>query len=1379
MEATNTLLSGPATNIPNEHVYKIYQLNQERNVARIIIFNGNKDTNLTLTDWFSEIELADIELHQTQVVFSDDIIRYDDTIRTIKRKVLGHMDRNTVSYPELYLFAKTSLHVDLFNIYNTITQNNKIEFKSNMLAQLLHNMRIAPDVIENIPELDTYSYETLFKYLPIDNTKLDVSIPIGQQFSSYRDLLYPANPYDNISSVEMPFKQTAENNLITFEKDLLLNYGPTVRNTLYVCLVDDVLQYTESIGLDDKYITELYFPILATRNVYTKEEIANVRQELIVDDKEVSEDDTIRQYNADIDALYKIHYLRTSELPNLKKGIHEVDMIMHPDAPTILPLEVIFKNIHATVDVPFVKYNPAPRQENLYRMYCNKMSKGGKKIPFLKKQQITNLSKYGSSREIFLFVNATCNNMPTDLYLTISHNGNIRVKCSLAKSVTTDTLNNFLKTSINTIIERFNHFLKQTGYKMNTFVDIEHPLLEIQNIEYSFEIGSVINNINFNKHLNCLTNLFEIIEHSSSGPLVLNYKRVDNYKKMTSIQSMITKIYQTTNSERSVIEALVLNFNMTEEQSLMEVAKYLNDFNQINGRYVNKSFDILENQGFNALLRSSQTENTMTLVMTNIDNIGYIQVLDIYLDSLFRIMTIPDGTGVSRDEIAELCSKKRKVITADEEDNVIVPSVNKITVLEDTDGDLLDEEDEEGIIFFDEEDEEDEEDGYNTDDTDAQEPHLNEPFNDKRLYKPCIKHPKSPDARQTFLNEDLQEKRIYKLPFKSLTPEQAQKNYAQRNHFCYDSVALSDYIVHKMTTIMNPDLSDTLFARTTKYDPKCKRNINVYMSTKKWQIGKAEERYLSFTDYEFGDLLTLIAHFPEVFTGVIKNPAWDQPDLISLQPQMTEYFTPNILCNALHYFKGYHDILVLTRGGEALNNPKIRQQIEAISGGEYVNPFAGTEFDRPDENAEEVSYFTSAWNTIKTLGYTLYSSVISFTVNAFDFMKSHFAKLQVFYSVLCAGAFVWVASTLFATGGWLATLSSPAVRAGTVNLLTQALNSKILLSVFNSATGFVNTSNDFVQDVTSNRLQTWSQWSLSWTPWVWSKVTGIPFDKCLNIFTKMGNLMWKYGPTKLFALWSLVGIIYAAGVILKEAGTVITFTPYAPAGPVLAIIGSMTEGLASFLRELTPVFSYLMFAFELFQYFVANAASITTFVSTIFTGEMTPIDAVITFKYIPKMLCSWSMPADSKLLTHCNKFAFIIEQSAWLAVISGFVLDVMFDVLFFTGLGGSPGRCGKIVGSFKTSRDEAIAQAEKDGADGWYGWFFGGKTTEEKEQMARDRVFGKQFRDTHQNSDTVSGRLGGLLNRSDKSAPPAYPTTDSYAYVQQERKATYTQWVKE
>ena len=677
-----------------------------------------------------------------------------------------------------------------------------------------------------------------------------------------------------------------------------------------------------------------------------------------------------------------------------------------------------------------------------------------------------------------------------------------------------------------------------------------------------------------------------------------------------------------------------------------------------------------------------------------------------------------------------------------------------------------------------EEAEEDEEDGYNTDDTDVQEPHLNEPFNDKRLYKPCIKHPKSPDARQTFLNEDLSEKRIYKLPFKSLTPEEAQKNYAQRNHFCYDSVALSDYIVHKITSILNPDLSDTLFTRTTNYDPKCKRNINVYRSTKKWQIGKAEERYLSFTDYEFSDLMGLIAHIPEVFTDVIKNPAWDQSDLISLQPQMTEYLTPNILCNALQYFKGYHDILVITRGGEALNNPKIRQQIEAISAGEYVNPFAGTEFDRPDENAAEVSYLTSTWNKIKNLGYALYSSVISFTVNAFDFMKAHFAKIQAFYSILCAGAFVWVASTLFATGGWLAMLSSPAVRAGTVNILTQALNSKILLSMFNFASGFGNRINEFSQDVTSNRLQTWFQWTSSWTPWLWSKVTGIPFDKCLNIFTKMGNLMWKYGPTKLFALYAVVNMVYLSGVVLKRVGTAASVIPHPAAmvgGPIVTLIGSIVGGIASFLRELTPVLSYLMYMYELFDFFVSKAATITTFVSTIFTGEMTPLDAVITFKYIPKMLCSWSMPADSKLLTHCNKFAFIIEQSAWLAIISGFVLDVLFDVLFFTGLGGSPGRCGKIVSSFKTSRDKAIAQAEKDGAARWYRR---GKTTKEKEQMARDSVFGKQFRDTHQNPDTISGRLGGLLNPSDISAPPAYPTTDPYAYVQQETKPTYTQWVK-
>ncbi len=711
MEAITTSLFGITNAVPLEQVYKVYQVNENQKHSHIFIFNGNKQATLNLSDWFSEIEIADINLNNTKVVFSDEIIHYDDTIRTIKRKVLNAFGSATVSYPELYLYAKNTYQVDLFDIYQKVTHNDRYKFRSNMLAQLLQNLHVDPTIIEQIPDQEAYTYETLFKYLHTENQVYSINVPVGQKFSSFRDMMYPADPYDTLSSAENPFKQTVDNNIITFEKDLLLHYGPIENNNLYVCLLDDVLKYTESIGLDAEYIIRLYYPVIANRNIITKQGLDEIRQELITEDQTIRDNVTNQQYNSDIDLLYTIYNQRKSELSNVTKGITEIDMTMHPEAIVNLPLEVIFKNVHATKEVPFVKYNPGSRQENIYRLYCEKISKGGKKIPVLKKSLITSLSKFGTPREIFMFVKAAHENIATDLYLTINHNGNMRIKCAFSSSISSDILDKFLKETVNNIINKLNQFLQQTGYTISPFVNTSHHLIEINNIEYVFDIGSVINGVNFEKYINCLVTVFEINEHSAAGPLSMNYKRVDNYKKMNSMQTMITKIYQTTNSERAVIEALILNFNINEEQALMEVAKYLNDFNQINGRYVNKSFDILENQGFYALLRYFKTENRLTLAITNIDNIGYIRILDIYIDSLFRVMLMPNTTNVPMDDIHRLCANKRKT-TVKEEVDLIIPHVKPLEVTERVDKVLEEDEDEEGeddeFIFFDGEDENEE-----------------------------------------------------------------------------------------------------------------------------------------------------------------------------------------------------------------------------------------------------------------------------------------------------------------------------------------------------------------------------------------------------------------------------------------------------------------------------------------------------------------------------------------------------------------------------------------------------------------------------------------------------------------------------------------------
>ena len=709
MEAINKAIFGTPNKVPHEQVYKVFQVNKERHYSHIIIFNGNDQTTLNLSEWFSEIEIADINLHNTQVTFSNNIIHSDDTIRTIKWKVLDAMKNATVSYPEIYLYAKQTRSIDLFDIYQKITQNDKYTFRSNMLAQLLQNLHINNDIIESIPSQDEYTFETLFKYIP--SQPRSINIPVGQKFASFTDFLYPADPYDNVSSTENPFKQTVDNNLITFENDLLLHYGKIDDNNLYLCLIGDVLPYTETIGMSNEYIIRLYYPVIANKDIITRQGVDDNRYTFIDEDTKLRNNKEIGQYNTDIDMLYKIYNDRKSELNGANKGIKQIELIMHPENVVNLPLDVIFKNIHASKDVPCVKYNPGSRQENIYRLYCEEMTKAGNKKPWLKKSTITNLSNKSAQREILLYI---VNEMTTELHLIISYNGNIRITGKFVSSISSDALDVFLKETVNGIIDNLNAFLQQTGYNINPFISTSHNLIEIINMDYAFEVGSVISTMAFDKYLNCLTTVFEISKHSAAGPLIMNYKRVGNYKKMNAVQSMITHVYQTSNSEKSVIEALILNFNMSEDDAAMEFAKYLNEFHQINGRYVNKTVDILENNGFSTVMQYLKTENKLITSITNIDNIGYIQALDIYIDSISRIMLEPSSTAVPTEAIARLCSDKRKAALPNNIE-MIIPLVKpaegepliRSALLAD-DNDVSDEEDGD-FIFFDEENEEDEE----------------------------------------------------------------------------------------------------------------------------------------------------------------------------------------------------------------------------------------------------------------------------------------------------------------------------------------------------------------------------------------------------------------------------------------------------------------------------------------------------------------------------------------------------------------------------------------------------------------------------------------------------------------------------------------------
>ena len=189
-------------------------------------------------------------------------------------------------------------------------------------------------------------------------------------------------------------------------------------------------------------------------------------------------------------------------------------------------------------------------------------------------------------------------------------------------------LETYLKGIINETIDTLNSCLHNLGYQLQSFVDLKHKNIEIQNIHFKLW-SPLLHDIDLKSLSPCLTNIFEIQEIERTS-LKMNFKRVNNYTQMTAVNAMITDIYKKTNNEKDVINALILNYNYTEQQALIEFAKYLNDFTRINGQYVNKNIDIVENPGFFVHMGKLQTGLILHIDATQINNIRYIELLTIY-----------------------------------------------------------------------------------------------------------------------------------------------------------------------------------------------------------------------------------------------------------------------------------------------------------------------------------------------------------------------------------------------------------------------------------------------------------------------------------------------------------------------------------------------------------------------------------------------------------------------------------------------------------------------------------------------------------------------------------------------------------------------------
>lgn len=609
--------------------YQIHILDENGKTKRKYIFAGASDESQNFSD------------DSIETIYTPQQIHPDDSVRVIKNKIIHAIGDNIVSYNEIYMFITIEKQIDLLELYQIITQEDKIDFTKEHLIQFLKNRQSSADIIDSIENnpKKTYFYDDVVEYMNPKNTKLN--IPLGQKFSKRYDPMFSGNPFDYQAGA---FISSSKNHLFASDNLLLLNYGTPMDNIIYVCFAEDVLEYQKNQS--ELFMIKTYFPLLMEENeIRDRDTLLQEKQNIIKQSKSRINKDAFVLYKS-VDFFYDVFNQRKSDLAYSHRGITYYSIRMKTNLNTRLPLEIVFKNIHSIKPVPFIKYNPGQMRENVYRLYSEKISRNGKKIPYLSETQIMQLSrKIGKKNQISMYIE-------NDVIVDFESNGDIKIHGEVKNPLLPEELSELINKSVNPIIDNINEFLNKSGYSIRKFHSIYDDEIEVLDMKYSATMV-VESELALQKYIKCLHGIFTIYDPKISNPAKLAYKRVQNFHTMDAEQSYIKSIYKDNEDPATMIKSIMEQFQISQSEAQKKFADYIQ----------NMSLYVNQNPGFQTIIRSEPLENKVIVEVSNIIHIQYVAILHMYIDSLFRITQYPDTTSISKDTIQDMCKIAEKIKT--------------------------------------------------------------------------------------------------------------------------------------------------------------------------------------------------------------------------------------------------------------------------------------------------------------------------------------------------------------------------------------------------------------------------------------------------------------------------------------------------------------------------------------------------------------------------------------------------------------------------------------------------------------------------------------------------------------------------------------------
>jgi len=597
-----------------------------------------------------------------ELIWNDNYIHTDDSIETIKKKIVQVMNK-TVAFEEIYLFSIKPLNTNINQIYQELTQDDTISITQTRFFNFLSN--ISPFNNQSIERKDTYKYEDLLE-INLDQS-LFLNIPIGQSINIEKKYPFVVNPFE-VKTIDLILEQYSQDLISTQNKKLLLDYGNI--NTIYMCNASDVLNETIKTELNQESMIKMYYPFLYKLNILSFDQLTERKQELLDKSKKLITKQFIKN-NENVDLFYNIYNEKTKELDYVSRGIKELKCIIHPLSPIKLPIDVIFKLISSSFSLPFIKYNPSKKNEKIFRLFANKQTSQGKKIPYLSKTKLTKLNDtISKEKSVGMYLTYTNDdNINSILVFEFFINGNISIKINNTTLLYLKEIETIVRNTLNPLLKTINNFIEQGGYAFLKFESFNDNT-EILNIHYNTSIA-ITKEFKIDKYIGCISSIFTILENNLTKGIILDYKRVDYYNKMDSIDKFITQWSLNNKNLNEIVPLIVDNFDLKEEEAKLKVSAWISSIQVEQNLFSNKKLKIKTNPGFPVKIEHDPFNNNITISIENINNILYLPHIQVYFDTLIRLTQDIKSTKVPKTIINKLCKPTKREIEIEAVEDVV------------------------------------------------------------------------------------------------------------------------------------------------------------------------------------------------------------------------------------------------------------------------------------------------------------------------------------------------------------------------------------------------------------------------------------------------------------------------------------------------------------------------------------------------------------------------------------------------------------------------------------------------------------------------------------------------------------------------------------